>query len=651
MKFFVINLNSRQDRLEFISNELTGHSWERFPAVNGHNLTLQDIKTLGYTPYSKWVDPMLNRRLTITEIATAISHYELWKYSAGSNQPVLILEDDSRLTGNLNLKDIETLLKIFDIVYLDHKEMYPDRVFELANNLVRPYYPYWNNAYAISPRLAKRIVDSKFKDNLIPVDEFFPLISGVNYEATCLGNKQQFLDLKDIFDDISVSSPAAFKTSIFNQVSRSILGSDIENGKQIMSNNIHVLTVGTDLSKMEHLEKSAKKFEIDLVNLGRGVVWEGGTMQGPGGGQKLNLVKQHVKDLPSDDIVLFVDGYDVVFNDDIDTIVERFKGFNTKVLFAAEKTCWPDKSIASFFSAETEYKYLNSGLYIGYAGAILALLDDGISNDQDDQYYLQRKYIVDNFQHKKDLVLDTENYVFQCLAAAVEDVVIRPNMQLFNKATKCCPCILHGNGGADSKADYMKLVNQLFPAPPEIMFSEPGNLKEVSSDILEAEFLTPEMCAKLIEKAEAFNKWESMPGDKFPGQELRIRELDINLFNQLESYLREKVYPKLEKHWWPLQMYGIRDAFIIKYSPETQSSLKCHHDASLVSANIKLNDGYEGGETHFYRQKFNNKDTPVGNAIYWPSQVTHGHEGLKVTSGTKYNLVIWTGRNPGDVNY
>jgi len=375
-------------------------------------------------------------------------------------------------------------------------------------------------------------------------------------------------------------------------------------------------------------------------------------MQGPGGGHKLTLVREYLSSLNPDDIVLFVDGYDVIINDDLDTIVSRFKSFDCQVLFAAEKACWPDQSIAHLFQSHTDYKYLNSGAYIGYVSSILALTSDYIDNSEDDQLFLQKKYIEISRDNKSTIKLDNENYVFQCLANATNDVFIKPNKQLVNINTRCCPCILHGNGGDSTKREFTNIYNALFNVyNADIRFSEPGELEVVAPEILEIDFLTPEMCKKLIDKAEEYGVWKSMYGDKFPAQEMRIRELDLNLFNQLEEYMKEKVYPLIETYWRPLLMHGLRDAFIIKYSPQTQASLKCHHDASLVSGNVKLNADYTGGDTYYYRQDFSNINTPIGRMTLWPGQVTHGHEGREVTSGTKYNLVIWTSRRPGDLNY
>lgn len=649
MKIFVINLEHRADRLSFISSQLQNYDWQAFTAVNGHTSTLDTFEQDGFKPFKRWKDPLLNRNLTITEVATSISHFKLWEKCVALNEPILILEDDSQLVNNLDLNKLAELANSYDIIYLDHKEMYPNEA-QLQGDLIVPYYPYWNNAYVITPRLASAIIKSEFRYNLFPVDELFPLISGVDYNLHCLGRKEQFIELKNTLRGIK-SNPIAFQQSVFRQVSRKILGSDIENGREIMQ-NVHVLTVATDESRLKYLSTSAKRFGINFVNLGHGVEWQGGTMQGPGGGQKLNLVKQYIINLPPDDIVLFVDGYDVFFNDDLSTIVNRFTGFNCKVLFAGEKNCWPDTSLSGLFKGDTEYRHLNSGVYMGYVSSISSLINDYIDNAEDDQLFLQKKYIVSTFEPNSPYKIDTENYVFQCLAGATQAVTIKANGQLLNTETRCCPCILHGNGGDTVKTHFDRLYSGLFgDSESKVEFVEPNGYNVVAPDVLELDFLTPDMCAKLIERAEKNGEWKSMYGDKFPAQEMRIRDFDMDLFNRLEEYLKSKVYPLIEQYWFPLQMYGIRDAFIIKYSPETQASLRCHHDASLVSGNVKLNDGYTGGETYFYRQNYSNINTPVGKIVLWPGQVTHGHEGKEVTSGTKYNLVIWTSRRPGDINY
>ncbi|HAI39088.1 MAG TPA: hypothetical protein DCM40_13690, partial [Maribacter sp.] len=100
----------------------------------------------------------------------------------------------------------------------------------------------------------------------------------------------------------------------------------------------------------------------------------------------------------------------------------------------------------------------------------------------------------------------------------------------------------------------------------------------------------------------------------------------------------------------PMQHYGLRDAFTMRYAMDTQTTLGFHTDASLVTGSVKLNDDYVGAELIFPHQSFSNKDVPVGHCLLFPSQVTHGHKVDTLKSGIKYSLTMWTSRYPGDVN-
>ena len=72
-----------------------------------------------------------------------------------------------------------------------------------------------------------------------------------------------------------------------------------------------------------------------------------------------------------------------------------------------------------------------------------------------------------------------------------------------------------------------------------------------------------------------------------------------------------------------------------------EEHLRMHHDVAQVSASIKLNDDYEGGELHFPRQGVTNRTLGIGEVVSWPSLVTHPHETLPLRTGTKYALTIW----------
>ena len=171
--------------------------------------------------------------------------------------------------------------------------------------------------------------------------------------------------------------------------------------------------------------------------------------------------------------------------------------------------------------------------------------------------------------------------------------------------------------------------------------------EKINDDMILVDFLSPEMCNSLIELSDNHGKWESLSYDNFPAQEIRIKELD--LWESMEHHWKKYIDPIIEEFWPPTQMYGLRDAFILRYSLETQKRLNLHNDASLVTGSVKLNDDYEGADLYFPRQNVSNKDIPVGKCILFPGQLSHAHTSRDLISGVKYSLTIWTSRYVDDL--
>lgn len=59
--------------------------------------------------------------------------------------------------------------------------------------------------------------------------------------------------------------------------------------------------------------RSAKIYGIDVEVLGKGITWNGGDMNLPGGGQKINLLKQKLNEMmkseKAEKIILFTDRF------------------------------------------------------------------------------------------------------------------------------------------------------------------------------------------------------------------------------------------------------------------------------------------------------------------------------------------------------
>ena len=70
----------------------------------------------------------------------------------------------------------------------------------------------------------------------------------------------------------------ALKEDACNQISRDILTSDIENNKPFRPYKVHAVTCGTDRKKCTYVNTSARKYGIDIVNVGTNIEWEGTDM-------------------------------------------------------------------------------------------------------------------------------------------------------------------------------------------------------------------------------------------------------------------------------------------------------------------------------------------------------------------------------------
>ncbi|XP_017754981.1 PREDICTED: procollagen-lysine,2-oxoglutarate 5-dioxygenase 1 isoform X1 [Eufriesea mexicana] len=209
-------------------------------------------------------------------------------------------------------------------------------------------------------------------------------------------------------------------------------------------------------------------FRDNLKVLGLGEPWLGGNMKSVGGGYKVNLLKEALANYQNDNqtIVIFTDSYDVIYLSGLAEIVNRFKSMNTRVLFAAEGNCWPDKWLASKYPRTTQGKrFLNSGGFIGYASDIYAVLTYApIENTADDQLFYTWAYL-DEEKERHNIMLDHKSVIFQNLYGAVADVELKfegGKASLLNTVYNTEPLILHGNG--NSKLSLNSLGNYLAQA-------------------------------------------------------------------------------------------------------------------------------------------------------------------------------------------
>ncbi|MFZ9627993.1 MAG: hypothetical protein ACO3C1_01430 [Ilumatobacteraceae bacterium] len=171
--------------------------------------------------------------------------------------------------------------------------------------------------------------------------------------------------------------------------------------------------------------------------------------------------------------------------------------------------------------------------------------------------------------------------------------------------------------------------------------SNATDLRELGTDVYVLPLWTPEFCTTVIRAAEAVGAFEQQPDDPVPGHEVSLAVISPRLFEHLENDIGMRIWPMLRAVWPYVDYHGLRDAFVIKYELGAQEELRMHHDVAQVSASVKLNDGYEGAVLDFPRQGVTNESTTVGEAVVWPSLVTHPHQATRLRRGVKYGLTIW----------
>jgi hypothetical protein len=117
---------------------------------------------------------------------------------------------------------------------------------------------------------------------------------------------------------------------------------------------------------------------------------------------------------PDDEIIVFVDGYDVVQKrTDVDNFEKEFEKFEADLVFSAETNCWPNKWMAHLFpNSPTKYRWPNSGTFVGRAWAIKKMLNFGQYRvNFDDQGYVHDFYLRGG--HVCKMALDHHQVLFQ----------------------------------------------------------------------------------------------------------------------------------------------------------------------------------------------------------------------------------------------
>lgn len=462
---FIINLKRNGDKKQHMIKQLekTNYSYTFFDAVDGELLNNNDIE---YNACSKYRDPYSSKSLTRGEIGCALSHYSVWKKIVDLEiNRAIILEDDVEISDEFDTKINNILNGLsnnpYDVLYLGRKKVKPD-VDILNDDVIYPGYSYWTCAYIVTLEGAKKLVASKYLENIIPVDEFIPIMFN---QSPLLSSYREYYDgdivALSLKDNLIVPKDGAFLKSDTHDSAP--IDVDLTKPYKFGEEEFMVITVGTEMNDgLKRFVKYCEIYGIPHKILGLGEVWNGGDMAaGAGGGQKINLLKRELLKNDDNKLILFTDSYDVIMLGQPEDIIKRYNEMTNfdsqrQIVFAGEKYCWPDKSLQSEYpDCDSQYKYLNSGGFMGYSNDIAKILDN-VEDSSDDQLYYTKYYL----QHQDKIIIDTRCSIFQCLNGANNDIEINTSKnKVYNKLFKTFPLVVHGNGSESVKLYLNQLEN------------------------------------------------------------------------------------------------------------------------------------------------------------------------------------------------
>jgi hypothetical protein len=169
---------------------------------------------------------------------------------------------------------------------------------------------------------------------------------------------------------------------------------------------IHVVTYAThNFGNFNNLINNI--YGINIKVLGWDTNWNGFM-------DKLSEMYEFISKLSDDDIIIFLDGFDVWINANLEKAINIFKSKNYQVLFSKELV-WKPKVLGKYIhkklfpSTCCNNTVINTGLYMGYAKYLKLILEKALQTDEkDDQRIINKICCEFDF-----IQIDTNNEIFE----------------------------------------------------------------------------------------------------------------------------------------------------------------------------------------------------------------------------------------------
>uniref|UniRef100_A0A673NAH5 procollagen-lysine 5-dioxygenase n=1 Tax=Sinocyclocheilus rhinocerous TaxID=307959 RepID=A0A673NAH5_9TELE len=175
-------------------------------------------------------------------------------------------------------------------------------------------------------------------------------------------------------------------------------------------------------------------------------------------------------------------------------------------------------------------------------------------------------------------------------------------------------------------------------------------LEQPCPDVFWFPVLSEKACDELVEEMENYGSWSGgrhkdkrITGgyETVPTDDIHMKQIDFD--KEWLHFIREFISPVTLKVFsgYYTKSYAIMN-FVVKYTPNRQAYLRPHHDSSTFTINIALNNkglDFQGGGCRFHRYNCSIESPRKGWSFMHPGRLTHLHEGLPTTNGTRYIAV------------
>lgn len=191
---YMINLRRRPERRKRMMEcfKQLGLDVTVYDAIDGRSLNETVLSDMGIHFMPEYKDPYHKRAMTHGEIGCFLSHYKIWEEIVKNEDGlVMVLEDDVRFEPYFRQKVINLIreangLKLeWDLIYLGRKRLQDDEEWvKGSKSLVHVSYSYWTLGYLLTLKGARKLLEQNPLENLIPVDEYIPILFDKHPEET-----------------------------------------------------------------------------------------------------------------------------------------------------------------------------------------------------------------------------------------------------------------------------------------------------------------------------------------------------------------------------------------------------------------------------------------------------------------------------------